>query len=115
MASFRISVGEGIYEIEFNRDSVRTFESLGGSITTMRDKMFNSTDLLFYVGLTMHNPDMNPNLAKKISDAAISQYGIIEAFETLADPFAEVFMSAGEKPAGKTMRLVPKVEKPAKA
>lgn len=115
MASFRVSVGEKEYEVEFTRESVRQFESMGGRVSTMRDSMFSSTDLLFYVGLSTHNSDMNPNLAKKISDVAIDEYGIIETFEALSEPFAEVFMQAGTKPAGKSFLVSPKTSKSVKA
>lgn len=112
MASFMIEVDGNQYEMEFTRDSVRLFENLGGSVSELRSKMFNSIDLLFYTGLHIHNPDVNPNLAKKISDTAIEEFGIEEVFETVSEPFAEVFMLAGKKPAGKSLRLVPK-KKPA--
>ncbi|WP_444659392.1 hypothetical protein ACRQV7_02990 [Caproiciproducens sp. R2] len=108
MSSFNIQVGENQYEIEFTRDSVRKFEAMGGSINNAREKIQTSTDVLFYLGLITHNPTINPNLAQKICDKAIDEYGLGEVYSTLIDPFTEVFMQAGKKPAGKTLRVTPK-------
>lgn len=110
MGSFKVSVGDKEYEIEFTRDSVRQFESMGGNIQDMQGKIYTTTDLLFYAGLIKHHPEVNPNLAKKISDAAIEEYGIDTVYAPLVEAFMEVFTSAGEKPAGKSF-LVAKTKK----
>ncbi len=103
---FKINVGDRQYDMEFTRDSIRQFESMGGNITDMREKIYNSTDLMFAVGLAKHNPTINPNLAKKISDAAIDEYGIDGIYPVLAEKFMEVFSQAGTKPAGKSFLVV---------
>jgi len=108
MSSFNIQVGENQYEVEFTRDSVRKFEAMGGSIASASEKIQSTTDSLFYLGLITHNPIINPNLAQKICDRAIDEYGLMEVYETLVEPFTEVFMQAGNKPAGKTLRVTPK-------
>lgn len=81
--------------MEYTRDSVRQFEAIVGSISGMQDKIFTSIDGLIYVGLMKHHPGMNYNLAKKISDSAIEEYGASEIYPVLAEKFTEVFMKEG--------------------
>lgn len=95
MAEFRISVDDKEYVMEYTRDSVRQFEAIGGSISGMQDKIFTSIDGLMYVGLMKHHPGINYNLAKKISDSAIEEYGASEIYPVLAEKFTEVFMKEG--------------------
>lgn len=95
MAEFRISVDDKEYVMEYTRDSVRQFEAIGGSISGMQDKIFTSIDGLMYVGLMKHHPGINYNLAKKISDAAIEEYGAGEIYPILAEKFTEIFMQEG--------------------
>lgn len=97
MAEFRISVNDKEYIMEYTRDSVRQFEAIGGSVSGMQDKIFTSIDGLIYVGLMKHQPGMNYNLAKKISDAAIEEYGATEIYPILAEKFTEVFMQEGSQ------------------
>lgn len=115
MSSFNIEVGGTQYEMEFTRDSVRKFESMGGSLGTVRDKIQTTTDSLFYLGLITHDSTMNPNLAQKICDKALDENGLMDVYSTLIEPFMEVFTQAGNKPAGKTLRVVPKAAQETKA
>ena len=66
----------------------------------MQGKIFTSIDGLFYVGLMKHQPGISYNLAKKLSDAAIKEYGSSEIYPVLAEKFTEVVMkerSSGQK------------------
>lgn len=108
MASFLIEVKDKQYEMEFTRDSVRKFEQAGLTVYDLQGKIYSTTDTLFLLGLQAHNSGINPNLAKKICDEAIDEFGIEEVFETLLEPFMEVFTQAGIKPAGKSLRITPK-------
>lgn len=108
MAAFNIQVGDNQYEMEFTRDSVRKFEQMGLSLTDVQGKIYSTADALFTLGLQTHNPSINPNLARKICDAAITEFGIEEVYETVIEPFMEVFTQAGNKPAGKSLRTSPK-------
>lgn len=95
MAEFRILVSDKEYLMEYTRNNVRQFEAIGGSISGMQDKIFTSIDELTYVGLMKHHPGINYNLAKKISDSAIEEYGASEIYPILAEKFTEVFMQEG--------------------
>lgn len=95
MAEFRISVSDKEYMMEYTRDSVRQFEAISGSISGMQDKIFTSIDGLIYVGLMKHHPGINYNLAKKIADKSIEEYGASEIYPILAEKFTEVFMKEG--------------------
>ena len=92
---FRILVDNKEYVMEYTRDSVLQFEAIGGSISGMQDKIFTSINDLTYVGLLKHHLGINYNLAKKISDAAIEEYGASEIYPILAEKFTEVFMQEG--------------------
>lgn len=115
MSSFNIQVGDNQYEMEFTRDSVRKFERSGGSLKTLQDQIQTTADSLFAIGIMTNNPQINPNLAEKICNEALDEYGLDEVYATVVVPFMEVFTQAGNKPAGKTLRLVPKAEKATKA
>lgn len=109
MAEFRISIGDKEYVMEYTRDSVRQFEAIGGSISGMQDKIFTSIDGLIYVGLMKHHAGISYNLAKKISDQAIEEYGAQEIYPVLAEKFTEVFMQEGIRPGKKKTFLVSQI------
>ena len=115
MAEFRISVNEKEYIMEYTRDSVRQFKTIGGSISGMQDKIFTSIDGLIYVELIKHQLGINYNLAKKISDAAIEEYGAGEIYPVLADKFTEVFMQDGSQQGKKKSFLISEIKPTKKA
>lgn len=115
MSEFRISVSDKEYIMEYTRDSVRQFEAIGGSISGMQDKIFTSIDGLIYVGLMKHNPGMSYNLAKKVSDAAIEEYGAGEIYPILAEKFTEVFMQEGNPQSKKKSFLISEIKPNKKA
>lgn len=115
MAEFRISVNDKEYIMEYTRDSVRQFEAIGGSISGMQDKIFTSIGGLIYVGLMKHNPGTNYNLAKKISDADIEEYGAGGIYPILAEKFTEVFMQEGNPQSKKKSFLISEIKPNKKA
>lgn len=115
MSEFRISVNDKEYIMEYTRDSVRQFEGVGGSISGMQDKIFTSIDALIYVGLMKHQPGISYNLAKKISDSAIEEYGAMKIYPILAEKFTEVFMQEGNPQSKKKSFLVTEMKPNKKA
>lgn len=107
MAKFYLQIGEKSYEMEYTRDSARQFESAGYSIPAMGEKIFTSIDGLMFVGLIQHNPKMNLNLARKITDSALAEYDTGELYAALSEKFAEVFMNAEKSAKKKTLKLLP--------
>lgn len=95
MTAFDINVGDKTYKMFFNRDSVRQYEEMGGQLTDMKEKMFITTDRLFYVGLRKFNPHISPAEATEISDKAVQEFGIESVYEPLVNAFMEVFTSGG--------------------
>ncbi len=91
MAAFDVSVNGKIYKMFYNRDSIRQFEEIGGSITDMKEKLFSTTDRLFYVGLRKFHRNISFMEAQQISDKAIEEYGIDNVYSALVDKFMEVF------------------------
>ena len=110
MAEFKISINDKEYIMEYTRDSVRQFEAIGGSISGMQDKIFTSIDGLIYVGLMKHHSGINYNLAKKISDSAIEEYGAGEIYPGLAEKFTEVFMKEGSTSNKKKKFLISEIK-----
>jgi len=96
MAEFKVLVEDKEYTLEFVRDSVRQFESLGGNIQDFQGKIYTTIDILFFCGLKKHHKEINFNLSKKISDKAIEEYGAEEIFPVLIEKFTEVMMGAKE-------------------
>lgn len=95
MTAFDISVGDKTYKMFYDRASVRQFEEIGGNISDMKEKMFSTTDRLFYVGLRKFNSQISFAEAQEISDKAIQEYGIEKVYEPLIGSFMEVFTQAG--------------------
>ncbi len=113
MASFMVSVGDKQYTLEFVRDSVRQFESLGGNVEDMKNKIYTTIDNLFYCGLRKHHRNINFTESKKISDQAIEEYGASEVYPILVENFSEVYLGEVET-KGKKSFLVSKVTKATK-
>lgn len=95
MASFDVMVGDNTYKMFFDRRSARQFEEIGGNMSDMKEKIFSSTDRLFYVGLHKFHPAISFGEAQELSDKAIDEYGIEEVYGTLSDKFMEVFTQGG--------------------
>ena len=91
MAAFDISVGDKTYKMFYDRRSVRQFEEIGGNLSDMKEKIFGSTDRLFYVGLRKFHPAISVSEAFELSDKAIEAYGIEEVYGALSDAFMAVF------------------------
>lgn len=106
MASFNIEVDGKEYEIEFTRDSVRKFEQAGGTLQNLRTQIQTTVDRLFVIGIMTDNSLINPNLAAKILEKALDEYGLAEVYATLVDPFMEVFTQGGQD-VKKHMRVSP--------
>lgn len=113
MAEFKVLVDEKEYTLEYVRDSVRQFESMGGSMQDIQNKLYTSVDLLFYCGLKKHHKEISPNLSKKISDKAIEEYGIEEVYSILVEKFSSVYMGEGNKEKKKSF-LISEVMRPKK-
>lgn len=101
MSVFYLPVGDKEYKMEFTRDSVRQFEAAGYSVAKMSEKIYTSIDGLMYVGLMGSTPGMNPGLAKKITDSALSEYDVFDLYTALTEEFAKVFMNGDDKPRKK--------------
>lgn len=99
MAAFDISVGDKTYKMFFDRRSVRQFEEMGGNMSDMKEKIFSSTDRLFYVGLRKFHPAISFSEAQEIADKAIDDYGIEEVYGALSERFMEVFTQGGNSSA----------------
>ena len=113
MAEFKVLVDEKEYTLEYVRDSVRQFESMGGNMQDFQGKIYTTIDILFYCGLRKHHKDISFNLSKKISDKAIEEYGIDEIYPVLIEKFTEVFMGEGNGEKKKGF-LIQEVAKPKK-
>lgn len=110
MAAFDISVKGKTYKMEFTRESVRQFEQVGGTMSDLRDKLFSSTDRMFYVGLRKFHPQISFAEAQELSDAAISEHGIEEVYRVLSEKFMEVFTQGGNS-SGKSFLVNIKLAK----
>lgn len=95
MAAFDISVGDKVYKMFFDRSSIRQFEELGGNISDMKEKMYTTTDRLFYVGLRKFHPQISFAEAVEVSNNAIEEYGIDTVYSPLIENFMEVFTRGG--------------------
>ena len=104
MASFNIEVDGKEYEMEFTRDSVRKFEKMGGTVENLQTQYQSTVDRLFVIGIMTNNPQINPNLAAKICNKALDEYGLDEVYSTLVEPYMEVFTQGGQG-AKKHMRI----------
>lgn len=113
MAEFKVLVDEKEYTLEYVRDSVRQFESMGGSTQDIQNKLYSSVDILFYCGLRKHHKEISPNLSKKISDKAIEEYGIEEVYSVLVERFSSVYMGEGSSENKKSF-LVSEITRPKK-
>lgn len=111
MAKFQIEVGGTTYDMEFTRDSAVEFESAGGTLENMRSQIYLTATRLFVIGLmTPKDNLMNKNLAAKVLEKALDEYGVAEVYATVADPFLEVFMQAGTSTGKKSMRVKSSLE-----
>lgn len=113
MAEFKVLVDDKEYTMEYVRDSVRQFESMGGNMQDAQNKIYTTVDILFYCGLRKHHKEISLNLSKKISDKAIEEYGINEIYPVLLEKFTEVFMSEGLNENKKSF-LISETAKPKK-
>ena len=105
MASFDILVSDKTYKMFFDRRSARQFEEIGGNLSDMKEKIFSSTDRLFYVGLRKFHPTISYAEAQELSDKAIEEYGVEEVYGALSERFMEVF-TQGENSSGNKSFLV---------
>ena len=100
---FDIEIGGRTYTIEFNRKAIKEADEAG--IKGM-ESTINLLEIIFYVGLKKHKPDVTPNLAKKILETAIGsgeeegEYAISD-FSPVIDEFTRwyqlVFGAEGRK------------------
>ena len=95
MATFDISVDGKNYKMSFDRSSVRKFEEIGGNLSDMKEKMFLTTDRLFYVGLQKFHPQISFSEAQELSDKSIQDFGINNVYAPLIEAFMAVFTEAG--------------------
>ena len=95
MAAFDISVDGKTYKMFYDRASVRQFEEIGGNISDMKEKMFSTTDRLFYVGLQKFHPQISFSEAQELSDKSIQEFGINNVYAPLMESFMAVFTEAG--------------------
>lgn len=108
MASFKIDVDGTLYNMEFTRDSVRKFEQSGGSLEGIKSQLQLTTDRLFTIGIMAPAENlMNANLAAKVLEKALDEYGLDEVYSTVVEPFLEVFTQAGKQTGKKSMRVIP--------
>ena len=108
MNSFDVNVGEKTYKLFYDRASVRKFESIGGNVSDLQDKIYTSADKLFYCGLGKFHPNISYSEAAEISDKAIEEFGVDEIYSALVEPFMEVFTEGGKSAKGKTFLVTPK-------
>lgn len=107
MAAFDINVNNKTYKMFFDRASVRQFEEIGGNISDVKEKIFSTTDRLFYVGLRKFCPNISFAESQEISDKAIEEFGVDPVYGALLDPFMEVFTQAGNNTTtGKSFLVV---------
>lgn len=111
MTAFDVNVENKTYKMFFDRGSVRQYEEMGGQLTDMKEKMFSTTDRLFYVGLRRFHPNISPAEAAEISDKAIEEFGIESVYEALINPFMEVFTQGGSNASTGKKFLVSKSPK----
>ena len=102
MASFDISVGNKTYKMVYTRSSIRQFEEIGGKISDMKEKLYSTTDRLFYVGMRKFHPNVSFMEAQELSDKAIEEYGIDNVYGALIERFMEVFTQGGENASAKS-------------
>ena len=95
MAAFDINVGDKTYKMFFDRASVRQFEEIGGNISDMKEKMFSTTDRLFYIGLRKFHPQISFAEAQELSNKALDEFGVESVYGALIEPFMSVFTQAG--------------------
>ena len=106
MASFDISVGDKTYKMEYTYDSIRKFEDNEGKLTDMREKIYTTTDKLFYVGLMKYHPNMSYAESAEIAKSAVQEFGVDEVYSALSEKFMMVFSQAGSgKTTGKTFLI----------
>lgn len=91
MTSFDIAIGDKTYKMFFDRRSARQFEEIGGNLSDMKEKIFSSTDRMFYVGLRKFHPTISFSEAQELSDKAIEEFGVGKVYGVLSDRFMEVF------------------------
>lgn len=111
MASFDISVNDKTYKMFFDRKSARQFEEIGGNMSDMKEKIFSSTDRLFYCGLRKFHPAISFGEAQEIADKAVEEYGVEEVYGALSDKFMEVFTQGGNSASTGKSFLVSKSQK----
>ena len=95
MAAFDVFVDGKTYKMFYDRASVRQFEEIGGNISDMKEKIYTSTDRLFYVGLRKYHPQISVAEAFELSDKAIEEYGVEPIYSALSEAFMAVFTQAG--------------------
>lgn len=87
--------GQG-YTLEFDRDSVVYAESIGFSITRVRDAVATDMTTLFRASFHKHHPGITKDDAYAIWDRIPGKQ---ELFEVLMDMFQEPFNALIEEPS----------------
>jgi hypothetical protein len=100
---FDIEIGGREYTIEFTRSAVKVADQMG---VMNAESNLAQLEIVFYVGLMKHKPDITPNLAKRILYTAIGEgeeegeYCLAD-FAPVLDEFGRwvrlVFLGNGEK------------------
>lgn len=115
MAAFYIEVAGKQYELEYTREAFAQFERMGFSINEFNDPHpYTVGPVLLYVGLRTHDMSMNPNLAGKIFDTAVDEFGVKEVYESLATEFLTAFTAEGgnrNKKSNKSLIVKPNMVK----
>lgn len=100
---FDVEINGTEYTFEFTRKAIKDADQMGIHDVTSNLKR---AEIVFFVGLQKHKPDITPNLARKILYTAIGEgeekgeYKLAD-FNPIFDEFArwtmEVFSGTGEK------------------
>lgn len=100
---FDVEIGGREYTIEFNRNAIKTADQMG---VLQMESQLKQLEIILFVGLQKHKPDITPSLAKKILNTAIGEgdevgeYAISD-FAPITDEFIRwvkaVFGGEGQK------------------
>lgn len=100
---FDLEIGGREYTIEFTRSAIKTADQMG---VLQMESQLKQLEVILFVGLQKHKPDITPSLAKKILYTAIGEgeeFGeyAISDFAPITDEFVRwvraVFGGEGQK------------------
>lgn len=82
---FDVEIGGREYTIEFTRSAIKAADQMG---VMQMESQLKQLEIIMFVGLQKHKPDITPNLAKKILYTAIGEGE--EAGEYAVSDFAPI-------------------------